>query len=394
MQFTPPKAAAPTSGTTTGTKQLEDPPCKPQEGSAYGYTRHTYCLVGGHGSYTLVDTKGNEKGTAEVSIDSTATLDAKSPVWKEHMTVKAFNFTGDVKRLAVALKAGCSGLCTMDQDSAWGGHKELNQGEEASGDVTFHSNVQKNKRDMITPEYHLDFYAVQEEYPTKRDTRWRSDVEVRCDAELSNTGCVVPKKYPELVLPIAQYGTAAVTYLFAQKTLAGSQGTVDKPLWRVRLSKKQAKERRGRTCPDSGPYSWSKIPAIPDDSCDEYPFARSFQGGKYAMQCAEIVPNIENGHWVAYPADPKRPWTGNETCVRGHVPLSQNCSAGQAYSTLIKNERVLHLDPFTVSIPDGMNALHVDPSTVSVPDGTNAPKHNGPLGDDDDYDDDYDPACS
>jgi hypothetical protein len=392
VQFIPPKAATATNGTTAGTGQLEDPPCTPQPGSPYGFTRHTYCLTGGNGDYTLTDKENKEVlGTAKIKINTNATLSATSPTWDENITVEAANFTGAVHALAVSFTASCSGLCTMNKADAWTGHVELREGEKKSGTVTFHSGVAKGGRDMVTPSYHVDFFAVQEEYPGARITSWMSEVEVRCDAELSTTGCVVPKKYPELVLPIAQYGTAAVTYLFAQTRLVGAWGTVDKPLWRVRLSREQAKERRGRTCPDSGPYRWNKIPAVPDDSCDEYPFARSFQGGKFAMQCAEIVPNIENGHWVAYPADPKRPWTGNESCVRGHVSLSQNCAAGSAYGKLVKADRILHMDPFTVSIPDGMSALHMDPSTVSVPDGMNIPNHNGPLGDDDD---DYDPACS
>ncbi|WP_456154362.1 NucA/NucB deoxyribonuclease domain-containing protein [Streptomyces lydicus] len=40
------------------------------------------------------------------------------------------------------------------------------------------------------------------------------------------------------------------------------------------------------------------LPAtVPDGSCDEYPFAGSYQGGTNGGLCADVVPLLENGVW-------------------------------------------------------------------------------------------------
>lgn len=91
---------------------------------------------------------------------------------------------------------------------------------------------------------------------------------------------------------------------------------------------------------------------VPDDSCDEFPFASTYQGGTDGAQCAEIVPLLENGKWEIYEADPARPVKYTEPCVRAHVTLPMNRLAGTAYTNLIQSQRLVEKDPFRMSVPD------------------------------------------
>jgi hypothetical protein len=47
-----------------------------------------------------------------------------------------------------------------------------------------------------------------------------------------------------------------------------------------------------------------------DDSCDEFPFAGTYEGGTDGGLCAEIVPQYEDGAWYIHQADDSRPVTG------------------------------------------------------------------------------------
>ncbi len=351
VETVPTVAGTPTSDTTAGAVQTTASPC-PAEPGSYSFTRHDYCLNSKKQMYTLYGQDATTvRGTGEISISTNATLNATNTSWDEHIVVEATRFTGWVRGLVVAFDASCSGNCTMNKAKPWDGHALLGrEGAKKEGDVTFHSGVTQG-RTSIYPSYHADFYAVEEDAPGDHTVRWTSQVEVRCDAELSTAGCVAPQKKPDLVLPMSVYGTAAVTYLFAETKLPDAWGTPRNPLWRIDISDKEREERYRRTCGRTGTTPFVPIPVVPDDSCDEYPFARSFQGGKYAAQCAEIIPTLENNQWVVYDADPRRPVTYREPCVRGHVPLKQNEAAGGAYGSLVKTDRILDMDPFIVSIP-------------------------------------------
>ncbi|MFM9371887.1 hypothetical protein [Streptomyces sp. Da 82-17] len=92
------------------------------------------------------------------------------------------------------------------------------------------------------------------------------------------------------------------------------------------------------------------MPQIPDDSCDEFPFAGSFEGGTDGAQCADIVPLFENGQWRIYEARVDKPVTFTEPCVRAHVPEGANFSAGGKYGAFVKDQRVLDTEKYGVSV--------------------------------------------
>jgi hypothetical protein len=96
------------------------------------------------------------------------------------------------------------------------------------------------------------------------------------------------------------------------------------------------------------------------DSCDEYPFAKSKEGSKPADQCAEIVPDqLADGTWEVHDFTfAGHPTNFSEPCVRSHVPLSENTDAGGEFGRLVQSDRILDDDAFTVTVPDVVSVLY------------------------------------
>ncbi|MGF1344518.1 NucA/NucB deoxyribonuclease domain-containing protein [Streptomyces flavovirens] len=110
------------------------------------------------------------------------------------------------------------------------------------------------------------------------------------------------------------YGAAGATYAWAQWNLPDKWGLYSgKPLTRAL----DGPDRRRHTCGDlsSVPFV-RKFGIVPTDTCDEFPFASTQEGGTDGDRCAEIVPLLEDGEWKMYEADPARPVTRTEPCVR------------------------------------------------------------------------------
>ncbi|MGW0856963.1 NucA/NucB deoxyribonuclease domain-containing protein [Streptomyces sp. NPDC002690] len=108
---------------------------------------------------------------------------------------------------------------------------------------------------------------------------------------------------------------------------------------------------RRRTCEagSSDPFV-TRNDLVPNDSCDEFPFAGTFEGGTDGALCADIMPLFENGQWVLYEARQDKPVTFTEPCIRAHVSLSANSSAGGVYGSLVKTARILDTEKFYVDV--------------------------------------------
>ncbi|MEU5646635.1 NucA/NucB deoxyribonuclease domain-containing protein [Streptomyces milbemycinicus] len=320
--------------------------CSAQPGY-YRADRHSYCLSDTRITYTLYDPQsGAVTGVGEISLSSSATLDPRSGWWNELFTATVTKTEGHVTNLAVSLTASCSNSCGMLNADAWG-TKVLVLGQSVSSHVTFSAYPASGTETMITPQYMVKLYQPGDT-PGDWDHNWSLPIKVRCDAELSGYGCVIDQIRALLDLPLSRYGEAAATYWFAQSALVDQWGTPDNPLSRNK-DEGAAKANRYRTCEEGSSIRFDPQDDIQDDSCDEYPFAGTFEGGTDGGLCAEILPKFEDGGWRIYYFEGRQP-TGNEPCVRGHVPLPKNESAGGKYGNFIQDERVLDTEKFTVSI--------------------------------------------
>lgn len=320
----------------------------------WNFERFSVCLREMTVEFTLRGQQQQVLGTAILYVSSSATLNPRSGSWSEEIVVEATQFTGDVKSLNVAANVTCTSNCKPTIDRPWMGGRTLTDGQVASGTVSYSNIPAVGVADSSTVEYHL--YITQSgTIPTLPNVDWSNPRPVRCDSALTqsnsiSTGCALPHITPKLELPVSTYGSAAITYGWAQWNLPNKWGLYSgSPLTRAL----DGNDRREFTCEGKSSVPFVKRPDIvPEDSCDEFPFASSEQGGNDGGKCAEIFPLFEDGEWKIYTADPARPITYTEPCVRGHVPLPLNRLAGTAYSNLIQNQRLIEKDPFYVSVPD------------------------------------------
>ncbi|MER6394280.1 hypothetical protein ABT236_38240 [Streptomyces sp. NPDC001523] len=293
-------------------------------------------------------------GSAILYVSSSATLNPRSGRWDEELLVEATQFSDRVTSVNVAADVTCTSKCTTVQSSPWTGSRTLTDGQVASGIVKYSEIPATGSEDRTKVGYSLKITQAGTN-PTKPTVTWSNPREIRCDSATTasgniSTGCALPSVTPELELPLSTYGAAAATYTWAQWNLPDKWGLFSgKPLTRAL----DGDARRERTCGNRSSVPFvAKPDIVPDDSCDEFPFASTQEGGTDGGRCAEIVALLENGKWEIYEADPARPVTKTEPCVRGHVPQGVNSLAGTAYSNLIQNQRLVNKDPFRMTVPD------------------------------------------
>ncbi|GCD35622.1 hypothetical protein OEIGOIKO_03368 [Streptomyces chrestomyceticus JCM 4735] len=304
------------------------------------------CLNGMETTYTLRDDKGKVLGTGVMNVKSSMALDAASTSWKELITVQVTAVTGQVKNLNIAFDVGCTSSCSATNSRPWTGGKSLGKGAQASGSVAYTDKVASGGVDNVQTKYHM-YVTTTGSIPTQPNVNWQSlpEAKIRCDAMFATSGCVIPERRATLQYSLSDptHGAAAATYGFAQQNLRN---------W-APLSRADGlgDANRKRTCGEKSSDPFVPIPTtVPDDSCDEFPFAGSFEGGTDGALCADIVPLYENGQWKIYEARKDKPVTYKEPCVRGHVALGANKSAGGKYGSFVKQQRIIDTEKYNVSV--------------------------------------------
>ncbi|MFD3730219.1 hypothetical protein [Streptomyces sp. NPDC058632] len=203
-------------------------------------------------------------------------------------------------------------------------------------------------RDNIRTNYHM-YITATDTTPTQPNVNWELPFEanLRCDAELTTPGCVFSDLRASLNYSLSdpKHAAASAAYSFAQGRLRNWA-----PL--TRADGLSAANRK-RTCEEgsSDPFVYM-YGEIPNDSCDEFPFAGSFEGGTDGALCADIIPRYEDGEWWIYRARADKPITYEEPCVRAHVALDANESAGGKYGSLVRRARILDTEKYNVSVVD------------------------------------------
>jgi hypothetical protein len=150
----------------------------------------------------------------------------------------------------------------------------------------------------------------------------------------------------------SQYRAAAVTYEWAQKSLKSAvTGTKVNPLHRDPNSDESwTKTKRRRTCKNL-PYPFPADPLlVPEDSCDEFPFARSFEGGKPNNLCVDILPKEVGGVWDVANVRVMRGDPDTAACVRSHVTERDNEDAGNELAQATRSARILGGEAYFVIV--------------------------------------------
>ncbi|MFF4583628.1 DNA/RNA non-specific endonuclease [Streptomyces sp. NPDC001373] len=312
----------------------------------WNYSRFGYCVQGLDVLYTLKDTNGKVVGTGTLNVASSALLPAARTAWNENVTVAMTGATGAVTSLTAKFRADCSAGCKVTKAAPWFGG-DLVVGKSVSGNVSYSSSPAPGTAVDFTTSYKL--YVISPgAQATDPNASWSNPEKVRCDDDVRDTsnpnstpaaGCVVPSVMPVVNLSTATSGAAAAGYRWAQDHLADGWGRA-KPLTRARSG---IADRTARTC---GGFQ-DRTDLVADDSCGEFPFAATHEGGTDGARCAEVIPNYSGGGWDIYDLGGV---VSGKPCVRAHVPLSDNQAALNQLAEGFANQRVLEADPFKLEI--------------------------------------------
>ena len=328
-------------------------PCDSGQSGYWTYTRSGSCFKDFEGEYWLLDDRGRIIGTADFVVSGSMTLSPGRGTFTEKLTVTVTDTDRQVLALNIAMDAACTGACSMADANPWDGMVTLVEGDSAAGTVTYAAGPSAGTQTTIQTSYHMYIVAVGA-IPIQPNFTWSNPWNVRCDNSLAvsgTTGCVYADVRAQLILPLGQYRAAAATYAFAQTYLIDHWGAEDSPLRRQADTAIAASNRRATCETPLDPFIPFDDTVVVDDSCDEYPFAATQQGGTTGSFCADIVALQEDdGLWYFYEARADKPVTFNEPCVRGHVPLGENEAAGGKVGSLPQSERVIDNEAYTVAI--------------------------------------------
>ncbi|MFD5511482.1 DNA/RNA non-specific endonuclease [Streptomyces sp. NPDC127051] len=336
-----PPAAAPAAAADSGSCAITTP-------GTWWYSRFGYCVYSLTVLYTLKD--GNDKviGTGTLNVSSSAVLPAKGTKWNEMVVVTMTGATGAVTTLNVKFRAACSAGCKVTTASPWQG-KTMVKDQVLKGNVSYASTPAAGTTLDFTTSYQM-YVSAPGAQITDPNASWSNPEKIRCDDAVRDTttgtadpGCVVPSIMPVVRMSDQQSpsgaGAAAAGYLWAQSNLPDGWGRA-KPLTRARGD---IAGRAARTC---GSFQ-ARTDLVASDSCDDFPFAVTREGGTDGAQCAELLPRHSTaGGWVVDVLDGG---TGSP-CTRAHVSLADKQAAEGQLSEGFANQRVVEDDQFNLDV--------------------------------------------
>ncbi|MEV4948990.1 DNA/RNA non-specific endonuclease [Streptomyces sp. NPDC053755] len=310
---------------------------------SWDHERFRYCVSGIEVLYTLRNEQGTPVGTGTLLVSSSATLPAQGTTWDEHVSVTMTKATGSVTSLAVRFRSACTTGCTATKNAPWY-LANLVEGQSQDGTVSYASNPAPGAQLQFETSYRL-FVTAAGAQATDPNASWANPRRIRCDHAVGGTtpaGCAIPSVTP--VLPMSagstEPGAAVAAYEWAQKNLVDGWGK-GKPLTR---STSGVADRTARTC---GGFT-AQTDLVDSDSCGEFPFAETKEGGTDGDRCVEVIPNLGNGEWDTYVLGDSRDLDRTSPCVRAHVPFGAKQFADAQLAAGFAKQRVIDADPFEV----------------------------------------------
>lgn len=329
--------------------------CTGNEDGSWWASRLSQCQIDPDVRYTLRDKDGKVVATALFAIGQQMDLSPNSLEWTETDQLVMLEASPKLPALTATWTTKCAATCSPATTTVFS-KQPVKVGQLLKKTYKV-ADVPTTKYDFLDVDYTLDFDAAGATEITPPST-W--DAEVRCDDKLAvanTSGCIVPWMTPTFNVSRAQYGSSADMLNWAQTNLSGHWGlkSSGKPLHRLQNSKDQAANRQV-IC---GTGKFTKDPAITDDTCDEFPFAGTYESGAlngvtHGNQCAQVTSVRKNNtgdlafDWQT--VTPTGTVTGTEKCVRGHIPGPLNSDVGSAYGNFVKAARLADNDGFWLRV--------------------------------------------
>ncbi len=284
-------------------------------------------------------------GAEEFTLEQSIHLKAASKDWIENDTVLNVRPIEEVPDVVeINLVADCPAPCLAA--AHFGG--VLRAG--LRGHVSYSDGIRNGAFHETNTSYELEVTAPG--FVPGPPPRWNSGPKYRCDqgVAVSGTGCVYPEFTPTLILSHRQYGAAAYVVAFAQQIMAkhwGYQPDHGDPL--TRASAAQGARNRRRICNGTFHNLGTAIGTPFDrDSCDEFPFASTWQSGAQSGAVGQDCLQLEAVHNRTR-GDEATQWSTAKVvghlnihadCVRAHIPSRENSGVGGAYGAFIKTQRL------------------------------------------------------
>ncbi|MEU9099538.1 NucA/NucB deoxyribonuclease domain-containing protein [Streptomyces sp. NPDC048361] len=316
-------------------------------------TRLAYCVTRGlRWTYLDADQK-TEIGRAEGELGIYSKLQGVPQAnWKESVVVTLHSKSDTIPAVELDLLPICTGQCSVTSGPLVAKLEKVDAS--VGGSITYSSSVGPDAEALVQPQYHAAMRLLVPGTPLPSvNTDWVGP-QIRCDGKTGEwTGCVIPEHMANVTIRRSLYRAAAVTYEWAQNNLTTlSMGTKNKPLHYKKMTEEEKKRSRDLTC-NLAPDRFVKDPSVPDDSCDEFPFAATQEGGKAGTRCVDILPQEVGGVWDVSNVKVLRNDNvkTNAPCVRGHVTNQDNIDAGsKEFGAAVRSDRILDGEAFQVII--------------------------------------------
>ncbi|MFF9377838.1 DNA/RNA non-specific endonuclease [Streptomyces griseoluteus] len=310
----------------------------------YSYGRFSYCVTGVNVLYLLRDSNGAELGRGTLTISTSASLPTSGTTWSEQVTVTMTAASGEVTALNAKFRAACGTGCTATKTAPWYGG-DLVLGQSLTGTVTYSSSPAAGAVASFLTSYKM-YVTSPGATAIDPNASWDNPRKIRCDNAVggsSSAGCVIPSITP--VVPMdtrtSGQGAAVAAYVWAQHYLDDHWGR-DKLLTRATSG---IADRRNSTC-----GSFKAVAIIPTDTCAQFPFAETKEGGVDGSRCAEVIPNFSNGGWDFLALNGGSSLDPTTPCVRAHVSAANKTFADDQLSAGFQDQRVIDAEQFELKV--------------------------------------------
>lgn len=322
---------------------------------------------------------GSTSGTPKASFDlrHEFVLDPNSDTFTQTVSVSLKSLVTEVPSLTLDIDFGCRGYCEKETP-VWSGSKTFIAGDTHTATVTqkIKWNNTADVSGRISP--YLTVKGTANGQTSNPLSAEKSELDVRCDRDVKATpGCVFSSYKPTYVMNSKKFPAAAAHAWLIQNKLPGRYGLRgNNPLTFLAddvlvpdpptNSKSIVDHNRGVICPQS----WERSPlatmspelgANDVPSCDEFPFAASWQsaatpkgwGGKNLNQVTSgdgclntIAQRGADGLWRLVPDPRSHVPTWTEPCGRSSMSNNQNTQSMSLFPTWRKDNRVLEGDNY------------------------------------------------
>jgi hypothetical protein len=347
--------------------------CFTMTDSTWWETRTSTCAILVINSELINSQTGAVLGTAGFLDAEEINLSAKATTWSEYDALYALSETGALIDTPIYMDVACKSPCSPPATAIFNG-VPIAAGQTLVA-VTAYSDSPAPGPDTMNNSY--SFTPQPAGTVTLTPATWTSP-NLRCDKLVGTTaGCVVPGYIPILDLSIQRSGAGAAFVQWAQLNLSGHWGLegavvngvtiTGSPLRRLANATEQ-KANRTTICQDG---SFTADPNIYQDTCDEFPFAATYESG--ALNGVTTGAACAQGTAVASPTTPPAGTlppvlkvsdvagyypsfkiegtpTKTEACLRSHSPQQLNSDVGGQLGNFTQNERLLDNDQYWVSV--------------------------------------------